>query len=280
MPEGPECHMIGTHMNKRLVGKKFVGIRVLGGRYMTHGPPNDFEILNQVLQETETLVESVQVKGKLIYILLTGDYAVLSTLGMSGSWMISKAPKHSDLVLDYGDSEHLWFTDPRHFGTLRIVTKKELKKILDKRGDDVLSEQGVSREKFFALCDKYSHWTLPKLLMDQNKISGIGNYLKAEILYAAKVDPTVAISEIEPLKIADVHKHMHLISRSALAKKGMSLQDYQLPDGKQGGFQFSLKVYKKKMDPNGHVVRRIQTTDKRTTHWVPEIQSSSLIEIS
>ena len=273
MPEGPECHVIGNRMNKYLAGKHLRSIDVLGGRYKTHGSPDLLEDLNTYTKNTETLIEYVAVKGKLIYIVLDGPFVVLSTLGLSGSWRTRKAPKHSDLVIRYGEGKSLWFTDQRHYGTLKVINKADLEKELKKRGPDILSEEGVPREYFIDLCNRYPHWTFPKLLMNQAKLSGIGNYLKAEILYAACVNPELEIVNISEEKIEKVYEYMHSITRAALAYKGVSLRDYVQPDGTTGSYQFRLKVYNRRKDPQGRKILKSKTADGRTTHWVPEVQT-------
>jgi formamidopyrimidine-DNA glycosylase len=43
-------------------------------------------------------------------------------------------------------------------------------------------------------------------------------------------------------------------------------------DGHRGEFPFFFHVYRKEVCPEGHRVIREETADKRTTHWVPEVQ--------
>ena len=170
--------MIATRLNKRLAGKQLEAISILGGRYATHGEPNLLAELNDELTSNTVRINTVNVKGKLLYWQLSGKYSILNTLGMSGCWKIKKADKHCDIEVTYGGGKKLWFQDLRHYGTLKVVLTNTIAKELSKKGPDVLSKEGVQEDFFFNLCDRYSHWTMPKLLMDQSKVSGIGNYLK------------------------------------------------------------------------------------------------------
>ena len=48
---------------------------------------------------------------------------------------------------------------------------------------------------------RVSEKTLPEVLMNQKKISGVGNYLKSEILYASKISPYRLIKDLTDSEI-------------------------------------------------------------------------------
>jgi formamidopyrimidine-DNA glycosylase len=177
-----------------------------------------------------------------------------------GKWCKSKT-KHCDLHISFEiKDEHpttLWFKDQMHYGTVSIVDYKGLEKKLKSLGWDCLKpethERGLSFEKWTKLCEKKSSWTFPKLLMCQTCISGVGNYLKAEILYEARVSPHKKIGECTNEEKKRVYDCTIKIPKLAL----------------ENGFK--LKVYGKKKDAKGFVVKRDKTLDNRTTHWVSEI---------
>ena len=269
MPEGPECHTISKRLGRILKDKKILSIEIHGGRYKKHGNPYGFDEFIKNIKNCA--VESVKVKGKLIYLCFSNDFVLLNTLGMSGSWRL-KESKHCDVSIQYGTGEKIWFKDQRHFGTLKFIRKSELENKLNKIGPDVLSSE-FTEEFWYELCLKYQEWTFPKLLMNQSKISGIGNYLKCEILYASAVSPHIKIGETPVCKVQSIFENSRIISLSSLRAKGVSIRDYQLPDASNGSFQFKLKVYNKKQDYHGYKVIKELTDDKRTTHWVREIQN-------
>jgi formamidopyrimidine-DNA glycosylase len=53
---------------------------------------------------------------------------------------------------------------------------------------------------------------------------------------------------------------------------GATLATYRDADGKIGEFSRRFAVYNQKTDPEGRTVIKENTKDKRTTHWVPEVQ--------
>ena len=102
--------------------------------------------------------------------------------------------------------------------------------------------------------------------MDQQVLSGIGNYLKAEILYAAHIAPTRKVSSLSSAEALQLLSAIRTLPREALASKGMTLRDYASPLGDDGGYQFALKVYGKKG------ATRLKTPDGRITYWDPSTQ--------
>ena len=108
--------------------------------------------------------------------------------------------------------------------------------------------------------------------MNQKLFCGVGNYLKAEILYACKISPHRKVENLNDIDMQNIYKYTKEISKNSFENGGASVRDYSNLDDKDGEYTSMLKVYGQKKDPLGNTVKREQTSDKRTTHWVPEIQ--------
>ena len=114
--------------------------------------------------------------------------------------------------------------------------------------------------------------TLAEALMNQSVVSGVGNYVKAEALYRARLSPhrltgSLLKEEAEALRQAIVD-----VMTEAYRKKGASIRTYRTSQDEMGQAQFSFRVYGKKRDPEGNNVVKEETRDGRTTHWVPTLQ--------
>jgi DNA-formamidopyrimidine glycosylase len=165
------------------------------------------------------------------------------------------------------------FHDPRHFGTLKFVKGREqLNRKLATLGPDMLS--GPPDEAGFrsALLKKPTR-TVAEALMDQSVVSGVGNYVKCEALYAAGVSPHRTVESLTCLE------HMHLrraiidVMEASYTSGGATIATYRQGDGAKGQAQSRFMVYGNKTDPSGNPVVREQTLDGRTTHWCPAIQA-------
>ena len=108
---------------------------------------------------------------------------------MKGSWT-SKHVKHCDVSFDLATGTRLWFKDQIHYGTLKYVELEEAVEKMISLGPDVtVDDPAFTYQYLEQIVNRYPKWDAAKLLMEQSKISGIGNYLKAEILYDSKIAP-------------------------------------------------------------------------------------------
>ena len=109
--------------------------------------------------------------------------------------------------------------------------------------------------------------------MDKALISGIGNYIKAEILYTCKVNPSLCVRDIPDEILYNIYLAARNIAADAYTDGGASLYTYTGLHGDKSAFKLKLQVYNCKRDPHGNIVETLQTPDKRTTHWVPTVQA-------
>ena len=106
-------------------------------------------------------------------------------------------------------------------------------------------------------------------MLDQ-AIAGLGNYVN-EILYRAKLNPTVPGGEIPLSKLKILAKETKEVLKEAISKNGTSISDFRNVDNKTGEFQKFLRVYQKETCPKGHPVSRIKQA-QRSTYFCPVCQ--------
>lgn len=273
MPEGPEVTIIRENLNEYLEGFYLTDICIFQtSRYIKKAPNNYLQVKNNLPLK----LLKIESKGKLIYWVFEKNIYLLNTLGMSGIW--TKEPLvHTSIGMDFKfkkSKKSVYFVDPRHFGTLKFLTeKKDLEEKLKTIGPDILNDKTITFETFKKRILKFKHYNITKTLMDQKIISGIGNYLKSEILYRSRISPlreTGDLTEKELKKIFNSAKH--LITKS-YENNGLSVRDYKDLKNNKGKYQNFIEVYCMEKDSFGNKVQRITTPDKRTTYWVPELQN-------
>jgi formamidopyrimidine-DNA glycosylase len=112
------------------------------------------------------------------------------------------------------------------------------------------------------------------VLMEQEKIAGIGNIYRSEILFDAGIDPrrkSVELSKDEKKKIYNATKK---ILKKAIKMRGTSDSDYRDTSGAPGNFHKILKVYKKsgqKCTRCGTIIKRIKM-GQRSVFFCPLCQ--------
>jgi len=167
----------------------------------------------------------------------------------------------------------LCFADTRCFGGLALVDK------LKEQGVDLL-ERALSREisqtEWVRIFSRHplQKKQICQVLLDQDTIAGIGNYLKAEILYEAGIAPGRLVSSLSSEDLEALREAAHRVILESYRAGGLTIENFQAPDGKQGVFE--VKVYGQKTDPDGRDVvtwgAKEGLKDGRTTHWVPDLQ--------
>lgn len=271
MPEGPEVTIITRSLNKLVKNKTLIKVRILQGGKYENKAPNNFLLFKENLP---LKVESVKNKGKVMFWTFSNGNVMLNHLKMTGFWSIDKKYKHSALEFIFCENNlRLFYTDVRRFGRVEFGQGiSDLKEILDNLGPDVINDTSFTFSVFNKLTQNKKRLNITKFLMEQSIMSGIGNYMKSEILYEARISPYRTVGSLEEKEKKRIYKAILRIGKDSLNWGGMSKSDYRDIDGKKGDFEKLLRVYCKSKDPLGNKIETIKTKDGRTTHWVPELQ--------
>jgi len=199
-------------------------------------------------------------KGKEIVLSIKDAYSdatipIRITMGMSGHFQLTNTaqePKHAHLKFYRKDGTTLSFVDVRRFGkwTQGVAWNED-------RGPDPTTEP---REFFLNIMTNLTNKTFRKplyeVLMDQKWFNGIGNYLRAEIVFRANdVDPFLPAVE----QLAKYPKILQLctdIPMLAYAKGGGSIKDWNNPFGENAIQERFMLCYGNKnmdtrIDPKG-----------------------------
>lgn len=228
------------------------------------------------------IVIDVNVKGKFMWWELANGWYVWSTYGMSGQWVFDAqggTPKHAVVsfylalpAADFGDyHDTLHFKDPRHFGTVKFSRGREaLDAKLATLGPDMLASPPGMIE-FRQIIRRKGARTLAEAVMDQHTICGVGNYIKAEALYLARLSPHRKCESLTDTDADRLRDSIVDVMQRSYMSKGTSVYSYSNVDGTRGSFADQLCVYGKAM-AHGHKVVKEETLDGRMTHWVPSVQ--------
>jgi DNA-formamidopyrimidine glycosylase len=288
MPEGPEVTVIRQGLHN-LLQNQFIqelNFDLPSGRYSKKKPDG----YNDFIAELPTKVKNVSSKGKFIYFEFDNGWYMYNTLGMSGGWYM-KEKEHATVVLTYSSGsmpltksgKKLWFDDQRHFGTVKFVKgSNELENKLKTIGPDLLNDT-VTDEDFIKKYRKHNNKKIDVVVTDQKIFSGIGNYLKAEILYKAKISPHAIVKNIPDNKLKELLIAIKHKITDSYKLGGASVQHYSDLNNNKGKFNAYFEVYKKKVDSNGHKVisERVSKPENATsqkTYWVPDVQKDEWTE--
>ena len=270
MPEGPECRHIRDCLDRKIKEKKLQHVEIKSGRYLRHGPPQGWDLLNTLLQTKTLKIVQIGCRGKFLYWLFEDQSSLWITLGMSGQWT-SELLDHCHVQFDFDNGETVYFRDVRNFGTLKYVpTIEQLNKKLTSLGYDILNSVSLDDTQCLQLFKKKQNMNICKFLMNQTYFSGVGNYIKSEALHMSQINPFATIKQLTDTQLIDLYQSIRTIASSSYQAKGASFLTFKDPDQNKGKYSFQFKVYGKTTFQD-FTVQKAKTPDGRTSFWVPEL---------
>ncbi len=263
MTEGPETFFY-YGLLKHLIGKTLNKINILTRQHRN----KDF--LN--LQKSLPLrIIDIDIKGKNIWFIFNNGMIMFVTHGMTGSWSFkdsitsTKDKYHIPrLEFEIHNGEVLYFNDWNNIASIKIFyNNDELKHKLDELGSCIFGK--VPYSKFFERFEKKGQKFISVLLLDQSVISGIGNYLRADILWKARIAPFKRYSDLTENEKRRLYKYANEIPM--FHYKFMKQYEMVFPPKRIDTFM----IYRKQYDKYGNRVRRDEL-DGRSIYWVSERQ--------
>jgi formamidopyrimidine-DNA glycosylase len=259
MPEGPEIKFLGELCRSKLINYNLVDI--ISNSKTKIKLPQKSKLIN------------LYTKGKLLVLIFTDFYFHIH-FGLTG-WLMfedSKYPKYVLIFKKDNIEQKVFIDDIRRFSKLRII-KEENKhnEIINKLGIDILTEDFTI--DFFMKKIKGLNKLLVALLLDQNEISGIGNYIKNESLYISHIDPHRKTSSLSDKEINDLYTAIKYVSYSNLVEQLLDdkLKVNKLYKSIKISVPYKLRVYEQEEDPKGNKVI-IENISGRRSFYVKEIQ--------
>ena len=258
MPEGPEIYITAQFLKANIVNKYF----------------NDIysNSKNKVVLPLKSKVIDVFSYGKFA-IIKTNDYYVTIHLGLTG-WIVKNKPKIYKYVF-YFDDIILYLNDTRRFSSIKIYNEIELKKKISELGVDILTKD-FTYDYFLNFFKKSSKY-ICSLLLDQKIFAGIGNYIKVESLYLAKILPYKKTFELSTDKIKLLYSKIKLVAFSSLVSLH-NIYDIEIDSKlkkmlpKYLEIPYKFYIYDREKDDNNFDVILDKNHCGRRTFYVKEIQ--------
>lgn len=229
-------------------------------------------------------IEDVSRLGKRVVVHVQGEQRIVFEPRMSGIVMPADPPNRTHLrfqiLLSGSKTKQILFWDQRGLGSVRLFKLKEFQDYFEsgRVGPDALA---VSASQMKSRMEKRKTAIKPALL-DQKLLAGVGNLYASELLFAAKVDPTLRCCDLTSLQWTAIHRHMNRILRKAIENEGSTLSDgtYVKSKAKDGGYQNMHRVY----DKAGSLCKKCKTPivrfvqNQRSTFGCPTCQNFVLIK--
>ena len=169
-----------------------------------------------------------------------------------------------------------YFYDQLSFGTLKATPdKSDLDKKLRELGADLM-DPNTTVEVFKTQMRKKvnENKAIGNVIVNQKLIAGVGNYLRADALWMAKLSPFRKVKDVKDDELEVLYwSIISLIWGDYNYKEGMKkkLIKYKVPND----YKMDFFIYKQEKDTNGHKIIKeelYEGSQKRFIYWVKEVQ--------
>lgn len=271
MPELPEVETVRRGLERLILGRKIVSVRVRVPKMIKTGV-EDFETA-LIGQE----VTKIGRRGKYLLIYLERD-VIVSHLRMEGKYLLfpDQVPenKHFHVFFELDNGATLVYQDVRKFGTFEVLSPSYVAAYFAKKklGPEPFAE--AFDEKVFEEQLAKSRKPIKSALLDQTLVAGLGNIYVDEVLWASQVHPERLANQLTHQEATRVRKHSMAILQLAMEKGGSTIRTYRNALGEDGTMQDFLKVYGKTGQPCERCGRPIEKikVGGRGTHICPSCQ--------
>jgi len=236
MPELPEVETIARGLRTLIRGKRIGGVRVAWARTVDARSDPLASLAGHRIEDVGRI-------GKFVAITIEDGRTLAIHLRMTGSLHVEPrskpADRHERLAVDFDDRSSLKFVDPRKFGRVRLIEGDPAATLavgvdpFDRRLDN----------KAFAELLAGRTTPIKTWLLDQRRLSGVGNIYACEALFYAGIRPKRRAGRLTASERISLLKSLRSVLRKAIKHRGSSLNDYVDAEGKQGGFQKQFAVY-------------------------------------
>jgi len=270
MPELPEVETIRRDLERLIVGRKVLGIE-------TNSPKQvqpSLEVVKKAI--VGATIKKVQRRAKVLQLFFSNGAIIIVHLKLTGRLLVrnkSDRPddwQHITVSLDGG--KELRFADARKFGWFRLLkNEKELQEILKEFGPEPFDDLNLVLFKKILSTNRQP---IKLVLMDQQKIAGVGNIYANEALFLAGIDPRRPANKINSTEAKKLYKSLEKVLKLGIQYRGASDQYYLDAHGQKGAYQEHFLVYGRQGQkcPNcSGLVKRI-TVGGRGTFYCPACQ--------
>lgn len=172
----------------------------------------------------------------------------------------------------------LYYFDVMSFGSLKIVNSiEELNNKLKKLGPDIM-EKNTDFNLFKTQITKSVNLEkeIGLVLINQKIISGIGNYLRSDILYISKINPFRKVKNLKDNELLIIYKNSKILTwydydKNKAIKLNIINKNIKLPSD----YNRLFYIYNEKIDIYGNKILKKELYNgnhKRFIYYVPKIQ--------
>ncbi|WP_026675057.1 DNA-formamidopyrimidine glycosylase [Alkalihalobacterium bogoriense] len=244
MPELPEMETYKKLLTRFITSSPITKIEI-NREKSVNVPPTQFQQI--VLGNSVTSIER---RAKYLLFHLQSGHVMLLHL-MLGGWMFvsqnGESPNRTkQIILTFENSTSLYFIGLR-LGYLHLITIRECEEIISKLGPEPLHPAFTQADFESQLEKKRS--IAKTLLVNQQFLSGIGNFYSDEILFDAKLLPSRTVNTLTKSEKLTLFQSIKTVLQKAVQSGGYMDHPLYENDTLTGSFVKQATVYDREGEP-------------------------------
>lgn len=272
MPELPEVETIARQLNLVLPGKTISSVEVLReksarsdlssltGQTIKKVHRRAKMILTSFENHPSHLAIHLKMTGQLIYDVPSHQPSVVSDRLTAEShqptakgrivgghptpdWVKTLPTSHTRAILRFKDNSTLFFNDMRVFGWLKLFDPRQFKHLTSTLPPDVVDPQFTP--KYLNQILQSSRRPVKLVILDQQKIGGMGNIYANDALWLSKINPEIPANRLTLPEAKSLHQAMVEVINRGIASGGASDSTYKHINGLGGSYQNQFLTYKR-----------------------------------
>ncbi|MBQ6147373.1 bifunctional DNA-formamidopyrimidine glycosylase/DNA-(apurinic or apyrimidinic site) lyase [Candidatus Saccharibacteria bacterium] len=281
MPELPEVETIRRGLEKRILNKKIVQVKVLEKKSFIGEAE---EVLGRKIEKLGRrgkvlIIELSKGESFLIHLRMTGQLIYIGRERFAGghpneSFVEELPNKQTRVIIEFSDGAKLFFNDQRKFGFIKVVKTEKIEEeaFIRKLGKEPWE---ITVEEFYEKLKRHKNSAIKAVILDQEVIAGLGNIYADEALYFSGIRPTRKAGEISKLEAKRLILGAKTVMERSLEAGGSTIKNYVKADGTRGNYlDLFAKVYGRggeKCEKCGGEIKKIKVGG-RGTHYCEECQ--------
>lgn len=257
MAELPEIMILTHQMSQELLEKEFESVEVLQEKCLNM----EIEVFTKNLMGKKII--GVHNRGKWIFIKLSGNSNLLLNPGMGADFLYydngKDRPEKYQCRFHFKDQSgftcRFWW-----FGHVEFIQDNELTNHKPTRDIATSPLDGDFTLKHFRGLIK-GRSQIKNLILNQEKIGGIGNVYIHDILFGAKIHPKRPVNSLTEEEINNIYKIMKKNLKTALNKHGLAYE-MDFHGVKEGYYREDFLIAYKEGEPCptcGNIIEKIKT---------------------
>jgi formamidopyrimidine-DNA glycosylase len=243
MPEMPEVETLARKLRKTIIGKRVAEVRLSG---LPLRKPISEGFAAKLQGRT---IRRIVRRGKYLLAEMDPKAYWLIHLGMSGKILFhaqeESAGNHTHAIIRFSDATVLEYRDHRRFGLLAFYEVQRPDFIPEIRALGLDPLGAAFNGKWLRPLLRNSRQEIKALLLEQQKIAGLGNIYACESLFLAKIHPARRCFTLDAKKTRQLVGAIKKVLKAAIRHNGTSFSDFMDSDGKPGKNQEHLMVFQR-----------------------------------